>query len=249
MERRLSKGLVIGVAAGIAAGVAAGAGWAGASELAPFEITYDVRLAGLDAGEITVRLEINGDRLRYTSSVTPRGVLALLFGDTLRISARMRREDGRIVAEEYATSYARNPDKDQRYRFEAHGHSVEVLKERRVYFLPTPPGTLDEAGVQLQLTRDARKRNGPWRYVVVSNGKLKRYRFAETGVEMIATALGEIEALRVERARVRDGEDAETDHRYWLSPAHRYLPVRIERLKRGRVTRTMTVKTIHFTAP
>ncbi len=221
-------------------------GAARAAELTPFKVTYDIQFAGLNAGEGIVQLELDGDRLLYTSTVTPRGLFALLFGDTLQVSTRLRRESERIVAEEYTKKYARHSKKDQRYRFEAHGHSVEVLKKGRVYFLATPGGTLDEASMQLQLTRDARTRGGPWRYTAVSNGKLKRYRFTEVGIETVATTLGEIEAVRVERTRVRDGRDDEPDYRYWLSPAHHYLPIRVERLKDGQGERELVVKAIDF---
>lgn len=211
------------------------------AELADFKIDYDVRLSGIGAGNGVVRLEVSDSRLLYVSTVTPRGLLSTLFGDTLQIRARLRLEDGRLVAEEYVKEHARNPDRDQRYRFEAHGHAVEVLKKGRVSFLSIPSGTLDEASVQLQLTLDVAAGDGPWRYAVVSNGKLKHYRFTRAGAEKITTALGEIETLRVERARLRGGESDELDHRYWLSPAHGYLPVKVERIKDGRVKRTLNV--------
>ena len=216
--------------------------------LAPFEITYNIRFVGLGVGESTVRLENSGNHLLYTTTVTPRGVLAALFGDKLQINTRLRREDRAqgttLVAEEYTQKHARNPDKDQRYRFEAHGRSVEVLKEGRVYFLAIPPGTLDEAGVQLRMIDDVRRHDVSWDYPVVSNGKIKHYRFTEAGMETIATTLGEIKALKIERTRVRDGKSGEVDHRYWLSLAHGHLPVKVERLKGGKIQRVMTVKTI-----
>ena len=211
------------------------------AELVDFRIDYDVRLAGIGAGNGVVRLEVNDDRLLYVLTVTPRGLFSTLFGDTLQIRSRLRSEDGHLVAEEYVKEHARNPEKDQRYRFEAHGRAVEVLKEGRVSFLSIPPGTLDEASVQLQLTLDVPAGDGPWHYTVVSNGKLKHYRFTRADAEKITTALGEIDTLRVERTRLHNGEDDELDHRYWLSPAHGYLPVKVERVEDGRVKRTMTV--------
>ena len=220
-----------------------GAGIGARADLAPFEVVYDVRLVGIGAGESTVQLEIDDDHLLYTSTTVPRGILAVLFG-SVQASARMRRENGVLIPEEYLTRHARNPNRDQRYVFDAHGRSVDVLKEGRTYLLPVERGTLDEASVQLQLMRDARGNDGPWSYPVVSNGKLKRYRFTATGVETITTALGEIETLRVERVRVRDDREDTTDHHYWLSPGHHYLPVRVERLKKGKVRRVITVKTI-----
>lgn len=213
---------------------------AAGAELADFRIDYDVRLASIGAGNGIVRLEVSDNRLLYVSTVTPRGLISTLFGDTLQIRSQSRLEDGRLVAEEYVKEHARSPDKDQRYRFEAHGHAVEVLKKGRVSFLSVPPGTLDEASVQLQLTLDVAMGDGPWRYAVISNGKLKHYRFTRAGAEKITTALGEIETLLVERARLHGGEDDELDHRYWLSPAHGYLPVKVERVEDGRVKRTLT---------
>ncbi len=240
-----ARGLLLCV---VCAATCAGGGTHDA-ELAPFEITYDIQLAGLGAGKGTVQLKPNGNRLLYITTVTPRGLLSTLFGDTLKIRTHIHLEEGRIVAEEYIKEYTRKADRKQRYRFEAHGRSVEILKKGRVYFLPVPAGTLDEASVQLQLSRDVAARDGPWHYAVVSNGKLRHYRFAETGVETITTTLGKIETVRVERTKVRDTGNHTIDHRYWLSPAHRHLPVKVERIEDGRVKRTMVATTIILETP
>ena len=215
-----------------------------ATEPVPFKATFDIRIAPLGAATAVAQLELNDDRLLYTSTITPRGLISKLSGDTLHFTAQMRYENGRVIAEEYSKTHARNTKKDQRYRFETHGRSVEILKKGRVYFLEAPTGTLDEVSMQLQMILDAHAGNSPWHYTLVSNGKLKRYRLVEVGGEIITTALGNIETIRIERTRLRGGKNDTIDLRYWLSPTHHYLPIKVERLKDGKAKGTITIKAI-----
>ena len=231
---------------GLAACAAGASG--GTSQPIPFEIHYEVRVIGFGKGESTVELEQHNDRWMYRFDVTPKGILALLPGDTVKIHARMRYEDRRLISEEYTQEHSRLTDKNLRYRFGADGHSVEVLKKGKMHFLHIPEGTLDEAAAQLQLTYDAARRDRPWERTVVAGGRLKRYRFQKAGTETIDTALGRINALRIERIRLRSSGTREMDHRYWLSPTHHYLPVRVERIKKDTVTRILTVKALRLGA-
>ena len=215
-------------------------------ELAPLKAVYNVRIGNFGTGKGEMELRADGDGLSYRMVVAPTGLLATMFGDAVEINARMRLEGGRVIAEEYTKEYRRNKSRNQHYRFDPNRSSVEMLEEGKTRFLEAPDGTLDEASMQLQLILDARRHDGPWLYAVASNDKIKRYRFAEIGTEHIDSAFGRVETVKIQRIRLRATGKSEIDYYYWLSPAHRYLPVRAEKLEDGKTERVLTVREISF---
>lgn len=213
--------------------------------LAPLEIVYDVRHGTFASAKGTLKLDVDGNRLDYALTIVPTG-LTSLFAGAVDVTARMRLDKERIVAEEYIKKYRGNPAREERYRFDTQKSSVEVLHKERMYTLETPHGAFDEASVQLQLILDVQQHGGPWYYTVTSNGKVKRYRFSEIGREPVDSAFGRIETIKIQRARLRDTGKEEIDYCYWLSPAHRYLPVRAEQLSDEKVKRKLTARSISF---
>ena len=216
------------------------------AKITPFKVSYDIKLSGLDAGKSIVEVSVDDNLVSYALSISPRGIVAMLFGDTIHINAHMRLEKGRLLAKEYIKKHQRKQSKDQHYRFDADGLSVETLHKEHIDFLDIPKGTLDEASAQLQLILDAQTHNAVWHHTVVADGKLKHYQFSRVGTERIVTTFGDIETIKIARAKVRDKQVSEIDHFYWLSPAHHYLPIRVDRIKKGKVKRTMIAKTIDF---
>lgn len=225
--------------------VPAQGGASDSSGITPLEIIYSIRSGTFASGKGKLNLSVDGNRLNYELTVVPTG-LTNLFAGTAHATARMRLDEGRIISEEYIKKYRGNPDKEERYRFDTKKSSVEVLHKERVYTLETPREVFDEAAMQLQLTLDVQRHDGPWRYTVISNGRIRHYRFAEIGREHIDSAFGRIETVKVQRARSGDSGKNEADYYYWLSPAHRYLPVRIEKLSDGKVKRKLTARSIRF---
>ena len=217
--------------------------------LTPLKAVYHVKISGFGGGFGSGKgeLELRGDSggLTYRMTLAPTGLLAI-FADTVEITARMRLEGGRVVPEEYMKRHRKNKDKDRRYAFDPGRSSVEVLQEGKTWFLEASDGTLDEASMQLQLILDAQRHNGPWRYTVMSNDKIKHYSLTETGNESIDSAFGRIETIKLQRVRLHAGEQSEIDYYYWLSPAHRYLPIRVEKLENGKTKRVLTAREIRF---
>ena len=216
-----------------------------ASEPVSLEITYDLQAGNFGTGKGRLKLHANDGRLSYELTIKPTG-LARLFGDSLDVSARMRIEKERVLAEEYMEKHRKNETRRQHYRFEANRSTVKVLHEGKTYSLKVPEGALDEASMQIQLILDTQRHDGPWHYAVVSNGKIKHYRFTEVGSENIDSAFGRIRTIKIRRARLRNGKESDTDYHYWLSPTHRYLPIKAEKLENGKVKRTLTAQAIRF---
>lgn len=94
--------------------------------------------------------------------------------------------------------------------------------------LPLVPHLLDKLLYQYALMRDLAADKPELDYVVAEDGKIKTYHLRRAGTETVATPLGNLETIRVERRK----EDSKRITTLWCAPALHYLPVRFDHIEK-----------------
>ena len=91
-------------------------------------------------------------------------------------------------------------------------------------------GQLDMITHRLQLRRDLNAGRSAFSYPVISRGKLKQYEYRVVGNEVLETAIGPLQTVRVERI-VDTASD--TQFTAWLASDWNHLIVKLEQTKNG----------------
>ena len=89
------------------------------------------------------------------------------------------------------------------------------------------PGSLDRNLVVLALAQDLKTQRTSLNHFVAYKGEAVTWNFKNAGSEKVSTALGVIEANRIER--VRDNKDRSTIS--WHAQKYDYLPIKIQQLE------------------
>ena len=109
----------------------------------------------------------------------------------------------------------------------------EMTMNYRDTVVAAEPGALDKLSYQLKLRADVMKalasddNNVELSYLIADEEKFKQYRFRIIGEEVLATPLGEINTVRVDRIR----ETSERQTSFWLAIDYEFLLVRLKQLE------------------
>ena len=106
------------------------------------------------------------------------------------------------------------------------------------------PGSLDRNLVVLALAEDLKAQRTRLNHFVAYKGESVAWNFKNAGSEKVNTALGVIEASRIER--VRDNKDRSTTS--WHAPRYDYLPIKIQQLEPNGDSIEMRLKHIELSA-
>ena len=192
-------------------------------ELKPFTATYSVSAYNMDMGLVIIRLS-RGDKNRQTwlseTIIIPQGLGEMLI-NTIHSSTRWRWHKQKIMLLE-STEKGSRPH-DEYYLFDyKEGRIVGSYKGRDVqHDIPDDP-VLDLNTLFIKLLMDIRAGKNPsGDYQLIRRGRLREYWIHDHGETV----------LKSQRLRDLEREKkGQTDQRYWLNPAYRYLPVQMERL-------------------
>lgn len=95
--------------------------------------------------------------------------------------------------------------------------------------MPIPDPTYDKLLTQLMLMHDLSQGKTEIKYTVADGGTLKHYTYRVIGKEIIHTKIGRTEAIKVKRQK----ENLPPDITFWFSPQHHFVPLKMERMKKG----------------
>ena len=218
---------------------------AAAAEPPPFDATYALSRNGIHLGANRLQLERHGDAWRYASTITPDGLISLFVADTVEEESRWRLHEGAIRPLSYR--YHRFGGKKERrvelsfdWRDGPTGGQVinDVGGDR--WSMAIPPGTLDKLVYQVAIMLDLGRGEREMTYAIADGGRLKHYHLKVTGEETLETPLGPLRTLRVERTK----ESSKKTTRLWCAPELRFLPVKIEQVKKEGETLRMTIESL-----
>jgi len=208
-----------------------------------FTAIYDARINGIRIAEASFSLRKlgNGDYV-YQQKSTSVGI-ASLFGKKVSTAiSRWRFTNNWIQVLEYQSS---NEDGDA----DDNLHLIFNWKTAHVKNVSTadpwqtkmPKGTLDKLVMQLALLFELRDGSTEFQYPVAHEGRIKHYRFKQTGKEKIELPMGEYNTLVVERL-----DDDRDKTRVWSVPELNYFPVRYLKHKKSGVEIELSLRKVEF---
>ncbi|MGH8529803.1 MAG: DUF3108 domain-containing protein [Nevskiales bacterium] len=202
-----------------------------ADVLSPYKAVYELSRGKMMLGDTTFTLSLDGDACyRLRGVAEPMGLAALLAGKTTEES-RFCESNGRLRSQSYRREQE-NGDKDDSYslRFDW-GNRMVTTNGGDPRELPADG--LDRGLMEVMLRQLLMQTNGklpkaPYVFLLVEDDEVTPYSLQVTGREDVSTPVGRFDTVRVER--VNPGK---REMRLWLAPELDYLPVKLERQKKG----------------
>jgi hypothetical protein len=208
-----------------------------------FEAVYDARVNGIPIAEVSFSLHKldNGDFV-YQQKSTSVGI-ASLFGKKLSTaSSRWRLADNGIQALEYQSSDADgDADDNQHLIFNWKTAQVENVSTANPWQIRMPKGTLDKLLIQMVLIFELRDGSTEFQFPVAHRGRIKQYRFKQTGRERTELPMGEYDTLIVERL-----DDDRDKTKIWSAPQLNYFPVRFLKHKQSGIEIELSLRQVEF---
>ena len=208
-----------------------------------FTAVYDARINGFRVAEASFSLHKldNGDYV-YQRKLTSVGV-ASLFGKRVSIAtSRWRFTNNWIQVLEFQSSDEDGDADDNLHLiFNWETARVKNVSTADPWQTQMPKGTLDKLVMQLALLFELRDGSTEFQYPVAHQGRIKQYRFKQTGKEKIELSMGECNALIVERL-----DDDRDKTRIWSVPELNYFPVRFFELKKSGKKKELLLRKLKF---
>lgn len=202
-----------------------------ADVLSPYKAIYEVNRGNIMLGDTTFTLQKqDGECFLLEGVAEPRGIAAMFVG-TMTESSHFCIENGQIRSQKYRLHKEKGDDDDNyTLRFDW-GNQLVRTNNDDPRELPT--NGLDRTVMEIAMRRllaraGDRLPTAPFIFLMVEDDEIKPYRFQITGREQIATNAGRFDTVKVERINADKRE-----FRLWLAPGLDYLPVKVERQKRG----------------
>lgn len=191
-------------------------------DLTPMSATYG---ASMDKG-----LAINGSATRTLKKQEDGTWLYRFDVDSfiadITESVTFRWEDGRVRPLEYryALKGLMVSNRSRAMNFSWPANSISGSFEGNSFTMDMVDNALDPLGFQLQMRQDLKAGKREMTYSVADDGDYDHDRFAVIGEETLATPMGEMTTLKVEK--VRD-EDSKRETLMWFAPELDYLLVQL----------------------
>ena len=208
-----------------------------------FTAVYDARINGFLVAEASFSLHRldNGDYV-YQRKLTSVGIASLFSKKVSSATSRWRFSSNRIQVLEYQSSNEDGDADDNLHLiFNWKTEDVKNVSMADPWQTKMPAGTLDKLVMQLALLFELRDGSTEFMYPVPHEGRIKHYRFKQTGKEKIELPMGEYNTLVVERM-----DDDRDRTRIWSVPEMNYFPVRfLEEKKSGRA-KELSLRKVKF---
>ena len=197
---------------------------ASADPLSNYSATYIAEFNGMEI-EATHRLE-QLESGKYRETLKARNILGKIDEQALfRIS-----EQQQIIPQEY--KYKRSLIGIKRAEsqiFDWANNTVQYSKGDQKKSIEIAPGLLDIITHKLQLRRDLKDGKEILSYPIISRGKLKQYVYEVVANEVLETAIGPLNTIKLQRIR----EDEKRQTTMWLATDWDYLAVKLEQKENG----------------
>lgn len=205
-----------------------------AQDIPDFSANYQVKLNGIQAGELQRNLTSFENGLRQFSSISQaKGIFAFFKPDIVEESSQWRLEQDSVQPQHYL--YQRTggkKDKTLTMQFDWQQMVADIDDRKHPWKLKIEPGTVDKLIYQISLMRDLKSGKKDFIYRIADGGKLKTYHIEVLGEETVKTPMGKFNAIKLTR-KLENPEDRETF--LWCAPSLSYLPVKLKHIEHGTV--------------
>ena len=225
-------------------GVLCAGGAAGAS-LDAYDAVYRVQLRKLHVGEalFSLRYDSQADRYIFESRSRSRGIAKLAQPNPVVERSEFLLRDDDIVPLTYSyDDGTRNGKRSTRVVFDWSNGIASSSYKGIDADINVSEGMLDRMTLQTVVMRDMGRPAGPSEYALVHRNALKRYRYELLGTETLDTTLGSL--LTKTYLQTREGSSRQL--KVWVAPSLRYMPVRMEQTRKGKLQTVMTLTDLTF---
>ncbi len=188
---------------------------------------------------MTVRVTNDSGIVTYDSKITGGGLAGKLFaGEIASRSAARRNDRGILLPLRCDYAVAKQPGRNRSYRFDWAQKQALLRHEGEEDTVALTDDVTDENILLLRLAEEVGALGTRFdkTYRILTRGRIKQRHFAAVGREQLATALGALDTIKVERRK-----RGTADRMFWLSSAHHFLPVKVEWRKGDKVKQTLSV--------
>ena len=186
-------------------------------------IAYDVYRNGFHVAEMSEVFEASSNRFRIVSESRAIGLLALFERRPLRFESTGRLSAEGLQPLQFEGKREENDSKGVRGAFDWENHRLTIQYGTQSQTLPLPAGAQDRLSIMYQFMFLAPLKDGQLGLDITNGRKLGHYVYAlQPGVDL-ETPLGRLPTLHLVKLHRADESGTEI----WLSPRHRYLPVKM----------------------
>jgi hypothetical protein len=193
------------------------------SKISPYRATYSAKFSGLNINAVQKLEEIEPGI--YRESLKAKNFI----GSVNEQSTFQLTADHQLLPTKY--SYTRSVfgrDRSEVHNFDWQSSVVQYQKGGKAKTeLDIESGVLDMITHRLQLRRDLNAGKEVFSYPVISRGKLKQYDYRLVSEQILQTAIGPLNTVKVERVI----DDVEKTVSVWLATDWDYLIVKLQQSK------------------
>ncbi len=213
---------------------------------APVEFTakYELYRNGKLLGSSEISAKKSGAGYAFQTSSQSEGGWAMLVGGAeIKETSQFVLRGEQFIPTSYQyrqTVSVKKKTRDIQFDWNKNLGSENDGKNRSSYALQ--PGTLDRHVVVLKIAEDLKAKATSLSYPIAYKGQVEVWKFANKGVEKVTTAIGNIDAIRIDR--VREGSDRTTIS--WHAEKYSFLPIRIKQVEPDGETMEMRLKSMQI---
>ena len=207
-----------------------------------FTANYVVFRNGNDLGAATIKLtDIGSGRWELSTHTIGTGIAAIA-GVEINERSLVRWNEGKLETVDYSFSQKAGwKDKQRRVTVNAKNKTIVSEDKDKTYNLKYQPGVLDRHAITIAIMQDlSQGRSGDLTYLVADREELNAQLFRVVGREKMKTALGMLNAVKVQR--IRENANGKTTT-LWLASDRQFIPLRIEQTEGNGDTIEMRIKT------
>ena len=185
--------------------------------------SYDMYRNGIQIAVINETFEAKDGSYQLASETRAIGLFALVQRNALRFTSSGRLANWGLQPLHFEGKRGDADPRQVRADFDWQAGKLTIVHDGKTDTLALPPATQDRVSLMYQFMFMGAEKLQRLEFAMTNGRKLDSYRYTvRPGVE-IDTALGRLVTLHLVKQHRSDESGAEV----WLSPQHRYLPVRV----------------------
>ncbi|MCG8325180.1 MAG: DUF3108 domain-containing protein, partial [Thiotrichales bacterium] len=153
------------------------------------------------------------------------GLIAFFYKRSIRETTAWEYAGDRFIPQEYHyTREKKDKVRTVNITFDWDRQRISTRVNDSSWNMPLESPVYDKLLYQVAIMHDLARGTPIDVYRIADGGRLKEYSFTQTGHEVIATPLGELETIRL----IRHKENQKDKAVLWCAPGLHYLPVRVD---------------------
>lgn len=215
---------------------------AAATELRPYQASYELVARGMSAGTSSFALRKDGaDSWIFESRNQPRGLFRLFAAASLTLTSHMRVGPDGVQPLLFTAAQPDGSGQEAQVHFDWEKNRATGVQEDMQIDMPLKAGVQDDLSVQIALMHALLSGQVPSGIALFDKQGIRDYGYALVGEETLHTAVGEVATVIYESHKANSPRRT----RFWCAPQYGYVPVRAEQKREAQVQWTMELRSIH----